>query len=573
MGGTISAGGLISGLDSNSIIAQLVSLERRPITRLNGQITVLKQQQEAVRSVRTQLQALRNRAQDFRLNQVFNAFTASSSKTEVIAASVTGASPVQGSFAVDVTKLASATVASSSARLGAAINTTAALDSSGINTAIDAGTFSINGVQFTVDPTTQSLDDILNAINASAAGVTATYNATTDAVTIANTAPANTNLINFGAQGDTSNLLSAINVKSATQATNGNGSTEVSSTVNLGAVDPTDVINTSNFAGGAVTAGSFSINGISISIDPTTESIQDILGKINASDANVSASFDSATDRISFTSNTLGSRTISFGSGSDTSNFLTVTNLTTATQAAGDDATFTINGGPTLTRNTNEVNDAIAGVTIKLQSIGTSTVAVSSDNDSVVEDVKTFIDEFNKSVDLIRQITAAGEALSGDGGIRTVETYLRGNVFNQIPGLSGDFSSLLDIGISTGTDFSATESQTLKLDSEKFLNAIQDDRINASRLFSNDDGTGVADVFFKFLDDATGASGFLNERAKANGTIDRQVSNINDSVSRQEERIAKYEERLRRQFLNLEQLSANFQNQSSALSGLRFGSF
>lgn len=573
MGGTITAGGLISGLDSNSIISQLVSLERRPINRLNAQITTLKQQQEAVRSVRSQLQTLRNRASDFRLNQVFNAYVASSSDTAVLTSTVTGSTPVQGSFSVNVTKLASATVASSSARLGAAVNTAATLDSAGLTTAVEAGTFSINGVQLSVDPTTQSLDDIINAINGSGAGVTASYNATTDVVTLANTAPSNTNVINLSAQGDTSNLLSALRLKGATQSTNLSGSTEVSSSVNLGAVDATDVINTVNFGGGAITAGSFSINGISVSIDPTTDTIQDVLDRINSSDANVTASFDSATDRIRFTANTLGSRTIGFGGGGDTSNFLSVANLSAATQTAGDDAQFTINGGPTLTRNTNEVNDAIAGVTLKLQSLGTSNVAVSSDNDTIVKSVKVFIEEYNKSVDLIRQITGAGEALSGDGGIRTVESYLRSTVFNQVPGLSGDFTSLLDIGFSTGKDFSATESQKLELDSEKFLNALQDGRLNVERLFSNSSGTGVADVFFTFLDDATSASGFLNERAKANGTIDRQIKNINDSVSRQEERISKYEERLRRQFLNLEQLSANFQNQSSALSGLRFGSF
>lgn len=573
MGGTITAGGLISGLDSNSIISQLVSLERRPITRLSAQITTLRQQQEAVRSVRTQLQTLRNRLSDFRLNQVFNAYTASSSETKVIAASVTGATPVQGSFAVNVTKLASATVASSSARLGAAINPLANLDSAGITTAIEAGTFSINGVQFTVDPTTQSLNDILLAITSSSAGVTATYNAGDDTVTLANTAPSNTSLINLGAQGDTSNLLSALRLKGATQSTNLSGSTEVTSSVNLGAVDATDVLNTVNFGGGAISAGSFSINGISISIDPTSDTIQDILDRINSSDAAVTASFDSATDRIRFTSNELGSRTIAFGGGGDTSNFLTVANLTSATQTAGDDAQFTINGGPTLTRNTNEVNDAIAGVTLKLQSVGTSNVAVSSDNDAIVEDVKAFIEEFNKSTDLIRQITGNDQVLSGDGSIRTIETFLRGTVFNQVTGISGDFSSLLDIGITTGKDFSATEAQKLQLDEEKFLNALQDDRLNVERVFSNSGGTGIADALFTYLDDATSASGFLNERAKANGTIDRQIRNINDSVSRQEERVSAYEERLRRQFLQLEQLSANFQNQSSALSGLRFGSF
>lgn len=573
MSGAISAGGLITGIDTESLINQLLSLERKPITRLNTQISALKKQQTAVRSVRTQLLSLRNKVQDFRLNQVFNAFNSDSSNKEVLTSTVSGANPVQGSFALDITQLASATTAASSAKLGSPINNTATLDTSGINTPVDAGTFTINGVQFTVDPATQSLDDIINDINGSAAGVTASYNATTDTVTIANTAGSNTNLINFGAQGDTSNLLSAIKLKGATQSTNLSGSTEVTSTVNLGAVDSTDVINTVNFSGGAVTAGSFSINGISITIDPTVDSVQDVLQRINASDANVTASFDSASDKIRLTSNTLGSRTIAFGAGSDTSNFLTVANLTSATQEAGNDATFTVNGGATLTRNTNEVNDAIAGVTLKFLSQGTSTVTVISDNDKIIEGVKSFIDEFNTTVNQIRDITGVGKDLAGDGGIRTIESYLRSNIFNQIPGLSGDYASFLDIGISTGDDFSATEAPQLKLDEEKFRKALQADRINVERIFTNDANTGVADIFFTYLDDSTKSTGFLNERAKANGTIDRQIQSLNDSIARQEDRISLYEARLRRQFLNLEQLSANFQNQSAALSGARFGAF
>lgn len=573
MGGTITAGGLISGLDSNAIIEQLLSIESRPLTRLNSQIALLKKQQTAVRSVRTQLLSLRNKAQDFRLNQIFNAFNSDSSDKEVVTTSVTGANPVQGSFNLNITQLASATSASSSARLGASINPAATLDTSGINTEIEGGTFSINGVQFTVDPATQSLNDVISAINGSAAGVTASYNATNDTVVIANTAASNTNVINFGAQADTSNVLSVLNLRSATQYTNGSGSTEAESTVNLGAVKSTAILNTVTFGGGAATAGSFSINGVSISIDPTTDTLQDVLDRINTSDANVTASFDSATDRIRVVSNTLGSRTIAFGGGGDTSNFLTVTNLSAATQTAGNDATFTLNGGPPLTRNSNEVNDAIAGVTLKLLSTGTSTVTVTSDNDKIVEGVKAFIDEFNKSVSQILDITGVGKDLAGDGGIRSIESYLRANIFNQVTGLGGDFESLLDIGISTGDDFSATEQQQLKLDEEKFREALQDDRVNVERLFSNENNNGIADVLFSFLDEATKSTGFLNERAKANGTIDRQIESLNNTIARQEDRLTQYESRLRRQFLQLEQLSANFQNQSAALSGARFGAF
>ncbi|MBI5094401.1 MAG: hypothetical protein HZB26_18440 [Candidatus Hydrogenedentes bacterium] len=191
MSGTISAGGLITGLDSNSIITQLLALERRPITKLQQQITALQAQQSATRDLRTQLLALRNAAQDFKFNNAFNQFSTASSEPAVLTSEVSG-TPVIGAYALNVTQLASSTVATSSAKLGAAMNPAATLNSSGISGSITAGTFTINGVQFSVDPATDSLNTLIGNINASSAGVTASYDAVTDKLTISNTTAGNT---------------------------------------------------------------------------------------------------------------------------------------------------------------------------------------------------------------------------------------------------------------------------------------------------------------------------------------------------------------------------------------------
>lgn len=568
MSGLISVGGLVSGMDTNTLIQQLMQLERQPIVRFEDRIGTLQTQQTALRGLRTQLTTLRSRLQDFRLNSIFNQFSAASSETKVLTAEISGENPVSGSFAINVTQLASATLASGSAPLGAAINPGAALDSSGISQEITTGTFTINGVAFTVDPATQSLNDILSQINSSSAGVTATYNAGTDRIVIANTVGGDTSVINFGATGDDSNLLSVLGLTQATQFTNGANSTEATSTRNLGGIDPATEIANASFAGGAISAGSFSINGVSVSINPATESILEVVANINSSDAGVSASYDTATDTIRVVSNTLGSRTIRFGSAGDTSNFLSVTNLTTAVQTAGNDAQFTVNGGPVLTRNTNEVADAIGGVTLNLLSVGTSTVTVSTDDEAIVEDIQAFIDAFNASVGEIRRLTADDGALHGDSTVRQIDNYLLGNIFSEVAGISGTFKSLLDIGISTGDEFDSSAVPTLQLDADKFRAALREDRENVKSLFANTAGNGIADVLYNYVDGITGFSGFLNERSKANGSIDRQIQSLNDQIDRTEERLTQKEERLRRQFLRMEQMLAQFQNQGTSLSSL-----
>jgi flagellar hook-associated protein 2 len=572
MSGTFSSGGLITGIDSATMIAQLMQIERRPVLRMQDRISALEEQQTAIRGVRTTLQTLRNRAQDFRFNNIFNAYQSTSSKPETLTSSVTGSAPVTGSFAINVTQLATATESVSSGFIGAAINTGAALNSSGIATDITAGDFTINGVTFTVDPTTDSLSSILAEINSSAAGVTATYDSVTDKVTFANTTPGDASFINFGSSSsNTSNFLEVINVRGATQSAGVGGSTTVSSTRNLGAVSTTEALSSANLAGGVVTAGTFSVNGVAITLDPSSDTILDVIGAINESDAGVTASYDTATDTVRVVSNTLGSPTIRFGSVGDTSNFLDLVNLDTAVQTAGVDAQFTVNGGPVQTRNTNSVSDAIGGVTLDLLSVGASTVTISSNEDAIVEDIQGFVEEFNTALNEIRDLVGSEGVLRGDGGIRSIETFLVGTMFSQVSGLSGDFQSMIDIGISSGEDFNSELPLNITLDEEKFRAALKSDRSGVVSIFANDAENGIADQLFTFLDEATKSTGFLNERVRANGTIDQQIQSSNDQIARLEERLTQRENRLRRQFTSLEQISAGYQSQAAALS--RLGSF
>ncbi|MBL7648769.1 MAG: flagellar filament capping protein FliD [Candidatus Hydrogenedentes bacterium] len=571
MSGTFSSGGLITGIDSATLIAQLMQIERRPVLRMEDRITALEEQQTAVRTLRTTLQTLRNTAQDFRFNNIFNAFQSTSSKPEVLTSSVTGSAPVTGSFAINVTQLATATEAVSSGAIGAPINTGVALNSSGITTEITAGNFTINGVTFAVDPTTDTLSSILADINASAAGVTASYDSLTDKVTIANTTSGDASFINFGGtDSNTSNFLDVINVRGATQAAGVGGSTTVSSTRNLGAVSTTEALNSAN-VNGTVTSGTFSVNGVAITIDPSSDTILDVIGAINESEAGVTASYDTATDTIRVVSNTLGSPTIRFGSAGDTSNFLDLVNLDTAVQTAGVDAQFTVNGGAVQTRNTNSVSDAIGGVTLDLLSVGTSTVTISSDEDAIVEDIQKFVEEFNTALNEVRSLVGPEGVLRGDGGIRSIETYLVGTIFSQVSGLTGDYQSMIDLGISSGEDFNSDLPLNITLDEEKFREALKSDRSGVISVFVNDAENGIADQLFTFLDDATKTSGFLNERSKDNGTIDQQIQSTNDQIDRLEARLLQRENRLRRQFTSLEQISAVYQNQAAALS--RLGSF
>lgn len=569
MSGLISAGGLITGIDTNSLIKQLMQLERQPILRMQRRIVALEQQRDAIKDLRTQLQSLRSKVQDFRFGIDFNQFKIDTSDSAVATAAASGANPTSGSFSINVTRLASATIATSSGAVGASINPAAAFASSGVNHEVTSGTFSINGTEFNFDFTVSSLNDVLGAINGAGIGVLATYDGASDTVTLTNTALGDTSIINFGASSDTSNFLELINVEKATQFTNGGGTTEVISSVGIGAINQGKLLNQQSYAAGVIGGGNFFINGVAITVDPAVDALSDVIERINNSDAGVTASYDPTTDGIRVVSENLGSRTISFVNG--TSNFLDVLKLTGSVQTAGQDSEFSIDGGAVQTRNSNDITDAIGDMTIKLKSLGTTTITVAQDQDAAIELIREFVETFNESIKEIAELVGKEGKLSGDGSIRGLKTFLQTTVFNLVTGLPGNFESLLSIGISTGEGFDVSAVFSLEIDETELRAAIEENFSNIEQLFANDAETGIADQLFAFLEDVTKTRGFLNDRSRSNGSIDDQIKSLNERIDAKEDRVAVKEARLRAQFVRMEQLAAHFQTQAASFAGFGVG--
>ncbi len=89
------------------------------------------------------------------------------------------------------------------------------------------------------------------------------------------------------------------------------------------------------FGGPTIVDGNFEINGETIAV-ATTDSINDVIARINASAASVSASFDSASETIQLLQDQTGA-TPSISFAADSSNFLAATKLATASVVPGID--------------------------------------------------------------------------------------------------------------------------------------------------------------------------------------------------------------------------------------------
>lgn len=110
---TISSLGIGSGIDANSIVQQLVALERQPITRLKEQATKLDAQLSSFGRVQSMLDSLRSAARTLSDTSTWNATTATSADTAVSATASAGTSP--GAYAVQVHNLAASQMIATSA--------------------------------------------------------------------------------------------------------------------------------------------------------------------------------------------------------------------------------------------------------------------------------------------------------------------------------------------------------------------------------------------------------------------------------------------------------------------------
>ena len=151
---------------------------------------------------------------------------------------------------------------------------------------VSAGSFTVNGELITV-AANDTINSVLSRINGSAAGVTASYDAGSELIALLQDTPGSVPSIVLG--NDTSGFLAAMKLDTAV-VTPGTDS-ELDRPI-----DQVPVL-------AGISSGNFLINGTSIAVDTSTDSVNDVIGAINASGAGVGAELvDNSYLRITRTS-------------------------------------------------------------------------------------------------------------------------------------------------------------------------------------------------------------------------------------------------------------------------------
>jgi flagellar hook-associated protein 2 len=158
--------GLISGMSTSQVIAQLMQIAARPQAQLKSRVSQQNLVISAYQAVNSRMAALKTAAEAFTppnaltpTNPTWQSVKSSSSSPSVTATATTGATV--GNITFDVTTLAKAQVTTAGVAASGPVTTGSGLD------------LTIGGTTKHVDVTTDDAENVAKAVNAAKAGVTA----------------------------------------------------------------------------------------------------------------------------------------------------------------------------------------------------------------------------------------------------------------------------------------------------------------------------------------------------------------------------------------------------------------
>jgi flagellar hook-associated protein 2 len=472
----INFSGLSTGIDTDSIVKQLVGLAQRPVRILQARQQQIQQQQIAINQIAATLAGFQAAAAALDNTTSFSSVKATSSDTSVATVSASlGAQP--GNHTLQVIQLAQAH------RL-AATPQTSQTTPLGVS-----GQIVINGKAINI-AASDTLQTIASHINSAKVGVNATIisteaNSYTLVLTSQNTGTANT--IQLSDTGTSTILRTTLGLIDA--------GTSIANPITNGAASSRFADSSSSVGTllglTAPQSGTVQIDGVDIAIDFATDSLSAIASKINAAAIpGVSASIVATTDPVSGASrqelHIVGDSTPTFA---DSNNILTnlgiLSNTPTNELAAAKDAIFSINGLQ-ATRRSNTISDVISGVTFTLlkdADTPSTQITINTDIETIKSNIKTFVNQYNQLIRTIKDLasfdpeTLTGGPLFGDVTVQSLMDSLTQRVTDSISGLSGPYVALSQVGITLD------QTGTLHINDSQLTAALETNLADVEKLF------------------------------------------------------------------------------------------
>ena len=566
----LSLGGLITGMDTASIIDQLVALEQRPIYNYQTEISELEQTKGAWRDINTRLSNLESKISDLKLSSTFTSRMTSSSDSEIATATANN-SAIEGSYDIIVNQTAKAQRILGAKMLddSVALNTLTGMASLPAESEI-----MVNGEAIIVS-NTDTLNDLVTKINNSETGVKASNvdnhlvleSKETGIGNEIGLIDDNSLLENLGVitAGDNDKTIQSnkLKVTDANTALGFSGSFQLDLMESNGTVSSTGEI---------IVDKTTTLNDIKAQVDGITNMSATVVDQGNGYfSLQVNSSVIDSSVKISNTgSDNKLLKDLSFGNRAYANQY----------QAASD-AKIAINGITNITSSTNSFSGVVEGVIFNIDPNttinSTATISVSKDKEKTVSTVQNFVDQYNSLMSFIDKKTAydaetkKASVLQGDGTIMRLETRLRELVTNKVNSNS-NYTTLSSVGISIDREgVMSLDSNVLK----EALDVAPDDVKNLFKAESAVEGyNGMATRLGSYVDQLLQSNtGLIPRRLDF---FDDRIEGLNEEIEDVGRRVEMVRKRYTAQFTAMEVAISKMQQQQSwmmsQLQGLSGGS-
>lgn len=541
----IRFGGLASGIDTDSVIKQLMQAERVPVDRLEQKKQLTEWKRDAYRENNRSLLALRNSAVDLLFSRNFYAKTATSSD-ETRATVVSGPSSGNTAIAIQsVTQLATSASHVTEVRNGGNLVTNAtAVSTLGLDVGQRSQVLSTTAKELTLKPIPNGVPTFKDK-DGNALSLAHTYDAATGKITFDDGV-----VVPEGAK---------VHYEAGYQ------------------------IQLRNKVGGELQT---------VFVDQNA-TFKDAVTALNGTKTGVSAFFDEGSGKISITGKSTGTTSAIEFEGNTAK---TLFNL--GTIKTGGDALVNING-INLTQSSNTFT--VDNMTITLKSAFTDGKAVNlssaTDTQKIFDNIKGFVDKYNETIDLMNKKTreerfrtftpltqAQREELSDDeikkweekamSGMLRGDTIIRGSMDNlrskwsssSATNNSLEASRMYQIGLSTGSDF--TNGGKIEINEQKLKAAIERNPEEVYQLFTNSENgllPQIRDAAGEARTNITRISG-IEGAGSPTYSMGREMTEIDSRIKRLNSLLTDKENSYYRRFAAMEKAMNQANSQSASLA-------
>lgn len=229
------------------------------------------------------------------------------------------------------------------------------------------------------------------------------------------------------------------------------------------------------------------------------------------------------------------------------------------TLSSASDASIKIGENFTVTRSSNEIKDAIPGVTLNLKKEGKVSVNVSQDADAVINKIKEFVNSYNAALSSIGKLIYEEKDSSNpskgvfysDPALKVARDKIRNTLFEKTDNLS-----LFEIGFKN-VDVKSVGKESaynITFDESVFKKALKENPDSVKKLLTSSEGV------FKKLDD------YLYSIVSTSGMIGSMENSVNGNMSSLSKRISFSEKMLNQ---SIDYYKALYSTLSSKVSSLQ----